>query len=289
MRQLVRRQTALPLVEAEGRLNVSIASHDIETEPFVLQYSADVRGVLPPLSFCVGPYASIHVIERVEERSAFRPSISFDIGEGATVHYTSLVLDVHDVESSLNAAIQQGGRLLCCSAVANSSYRFEAHVELQGEGGEVSFSGLSLVSSRSNVSQTVFVDHQSPRTSSHQLMKGLVVHDGRGAITSHVRIRPEAVGSVSRQYSHFLTIGALAKTSQHPHFEILTDDVTASHGASTGVIDEEAIFYLQARGLSARDARQHIVDGFCEEILRRLPCTESQLMANRIFRIEANV
>jgi Fe-S cluster assembly protein SufD len=263
--------TAIPLTMEGNELCLSIDPYVRFDAPLFLTYRR--RGTGPALRLTLRTNASVHLIENVEETLESSSSLSVEVGEEASFQYTRLFLrDTTTLSStSLRALVHTGGSLICRTATALPSFRSDSSVILQGEGASAAFYGLSLLPLDRSSHQTLFVDHLSPNTSSSQLVKGLASDGAHGLIESHVRIRKEARGSTSRQYSHFLTLGTAAKTVHKPNFEIFTDDVIASHGATTGMLDDEALFYLRARGLGVQEARRRLIEGFCEEIIRELP------------------
>ena len=88
---------------------------------------------------------------------------------------------------------------------------------------------------------------------------------GFSSVESSVNVR--AQGSKSHQLSRFLVVDDRAKTSNKPYLNVFTDDVEATHGATTGQLESEAIWYLKSRGLSEKEARSLCIRGFCKEII----------------------
>ena len=262
--------TAIPLTREGNELCLSIDPYVRFDAPLFLTHR--MSGMGPTLRLFLRANASLHLIENIEDSEAVQSSLCVEVGEGASFQYTRLFLGAPTSSTaSFQALVRTNGSLICRTATALSSFRADSSIVLQGEGASVTFHGLSLLPLDRTSHQTLCIDHQAPNTSSSQLVKGLAADGAHGVVESHVRIRREAKGSASRQYSHFLTLGATAKAVHKPNFEILTDDVIASHGATTGMLDDEALFYLQTRGLDTKEARRHLIDGFCEEVVRELP------------------
>jgi Fe-S cluster assembly protein SufD len=270
--------TVLPLLPDGKGLRLSIDPYVVFDGPVFLTYLRKKEAL--PLHLTLRSHASVHLIEETSEAHSL---LSVEIGEGASFQYSRLYLgQAQSREASFHAVVQEGGSLVCRTASALPFFKSSCFISLCGEGASASFYGLSLLPQSQTSHQVLFVDHRAPNTSSSQLVKGLVAEGAFGSVESHVRISKEAKASSSRQYSHFLTFGATAKTVHKPNFEILTDDVMATHGATTGMIDDEALFYLKTRGLSTEEARRHIINGFCEEIVRELPCEIAPQLRRRI-------
>jgi Fe-S cluster assembly protein SufD len=272
--------TEIPLRQEGNELCLSIDPYVVFDSPLFLRCGSKAASAL---KLTLRNNAFVHLID---DTSGASSSLSVEIGEGASLQYTRLFLGRADAkEASFHAFIHAGGSLVCRTAVASSSFTSSCFVSLHGEGASAAFYGLSLLPPSKTSHQTLFVDHKAPNTSSSQLIKGLAADGACGLVESNVRICKEAKGSFSRQYSHFLTFGTTAKTVHKPKFEILTDDVSASHGATTGVLDDEALFYLRARGLCVSEARRYLVKGFCEEVVRDLPQEMVPILCQRMDEI----
>ena len=270
--------TVIPLRPDGTGLGLSIDPYVVFDSPLFLSYRK--KGSVPPLRLTLRSNSFLHLVEDTSEASS---SLTVEIGEGASFQYTRLYLGQAETkEASFHALVHAGGSLICRTAAAIPVFKSNCFVSLRGEEASASFYGLSFLPPSQTSHQVLFVDHRAPNTSSSQLVKGLAAEGAFGLVESHVRISKEAKASSSRQYSHFLTFGATAKTVHKPTFEIFTDDVCASHGATTGMVDDEALFYLRTRGLSIQEAQRHIIEGFCEEIVRELPMEIAPILHQRI-------
>jgi len=86
-----------------------------------------------------------------------------------------------------------------------------------------------------------------------------------------VIVRPDAQKSSAQQSNPNLLISPKAEVNSKPQLEIYADDVRCSHGSTIGQLDEEAFFYLRARGLAPAQARDMLTQGFANEITAHLP------------------
>jgi Fe-S cluster assembly protein SufD len=173
----------------------------------------------------------------------------------------------------LHATLRNNASLTSLIATATPLSRHTASIFLIEQGASATLRGLSALPPHHKSYLKLFIDHQAAHTTSSQLFKGIVASSSLGSFESRVLIRKEALQSKSHQHSHFLTLGDNAKAFNKPCFDIFTDDIIAAHGATSGTIDQEALFYLNSRGLSANEARHHLIEGFCDDILRELPST----------------
>lgn len=149
--------------------------------------------------------------------------------------------------------------------------RNDLSVLLSGEGAEAHLSGLFLCTGERLVDNHTFVDHAVPRGTSRQLYKGVLAGRSRGVFRGRVRVRPDAQRSDARQQNPNLLLSDGAEIDSKPQLEIHADDVKCSHGAAIGRVDENALFYLRARGIDEAAARALLVRGFAAEVLAALP------------------
>jgi Fe-S cluster assembly protein SufD len=154
-----------------------------------------------------------------------------------------------------------GGRLL----------RNDAEALLADEGAELSLRGLFLGGGSQLVDNHTLVDHAMPRGTSRQLYKGILGGRARGVFRGRVVVRPDAQRTDARQSNPNLLLSDGAEVDSKPQLEIYADDVRCSHGSSIGRLDEDALFYLRARGLEEPAARELLIRGFAAEILTALP------------------
>ena len=151
--------------------------------------------------------------------------------------------------------------------------RTELRTRLQAPGAQCELFGLYAVGGRRHCDHHTMVDHAAPRTSSVELYKGIVDDGARGVFTGHVLVRPDAqkIDASQSNKNLLLADGAVAET--RPQLEIYADDVKCSHGATVGRLDEEALFYMRARGIGRARARAILTGAFAAEVLERLPET----------------
>jgi Fe-S cluster assembly protein SufD len=159
-------------------------------------------------------------------------------------------------DTSLTAqSLVLGGRLV----------RSEAHVVLAGERAACQLDGLYLAAERSHVDNQTVIDHRVPGCRSRESYRGAVAGRGQAVWSGRTVVRAGAHGTDARQVSRNLVLSDGAVVHAKPHLEIFASDVACSHGATTGRLDPEALFYLRARGLAAEEARQMLIAAFLRE------------------------
>jgi Fe-S cluster assembly protein SufD len=125
------------------------------------------------------------------------------------------------------------------------------------------------------------VDHVAPHARSRQVFRAIARDGARIACRSRVEVTRNARGADSAQSLKGLLGGQGSEIDLRPQLEILTDDVRASHGATTGALDENMRFYLASRGLDADTARALLEWAFLEDALAGLDLPALRAAAER--------
>ena len=153
-----------------------------------------------------------------------------------------------------------------CSKGAKIS-RNETLIDLEDVGAKADVYSMYVAKKESFTDITTNVNHKVKDTNSNQYAKA-VLEEGSGAcFQGKVKIYKDAVKSVGNQLHKALYLGDNAELDCKPELEIYADDVKCSHGASSGEIDNEQLFYLVSRGISEVDAKNMLIDAHLEEIL----------------------
>jgi Fe-S cluster assembly protein SufD len=253
---------------------------------YCLEPSSAVRWAMPRLHLSIGKNSSLHLIETSSSPGFLNSHMTVDIERGGTVVHTRLdIAPSPAICSSLYATVQAGGSFTSFIGTAAPFSRHAESIFLVGEGASATIRGLSALSRSWQSHRRLLVDHQAPKTFSSILFKGIVLDGGLGAFEGTSAIRRQAQKSESHQHSHFLTLGKSAKIFNKPRFDIFADDVVATHGATSGRMDEELLFYLNSRGVDPQEGRRLLIEGFCEEMIRSLPAVALPYFFRSILEI----
>ena len=106
--------------------------------------------------------------------------------------------------------------------------------------------------------------------SSNQLIKFVLDDNSRGRFIGDLKIAPDAQQTEAHQTNRNLLLSDTAEMRTQPQLEIYADDVKATHGASTGQLDESALFYMQQRGIDKQKARQLLVNAFMKDVIEAI-------------------
>ena len=143
-------------------------------------------------------------------------------------------------------------------------------VDLDGPGASLDLAGAWRCSGAERVKLQVVVRHNAPGCSSEQLFKGVVGGSARAEFDGLVYVAHGAMKTDAHQQCHSLLLSPDAFAEARPQLEIYADDVQCSHGATTGYLNPEELFYMRSRGIPEPEARQMQVEAFLAPILERL-------------------
>jgi Fe-S cluster assembly protein SufD len=152
---------------------------------------------------------------------------------------------------------------------------------LGGEGAHVALDGVYLVDGDRLVDNHTTIDHAVPHCTSHELYKGILDGKARAVFNGRIIVREDAQKTDSKQTNRALLLSDDALINSNPQLEIFADDVKCTHGAAIGQLDDEAMFYLRARGLTERDARDMLIHAYAGEVLEGIAVEALRLQLER--------
>jgi len=140
-------------------------------------------------------------------------------------------------------------------------------IEQTGEGCTTELYALAFLHGEEQVTTETHVTHAVGGGTSNQLVKFVLDDRSRGRFIGDLRIVPDAQQTDAHQTNRNLLLSETAEMRTQPQLEIYADDVKATHGSSTGQLDETALFYMQQRGIDRQKARQLLVGAFMREVI----------------------
>ncbi|MBW3576597.1 MAG: Fe-S cluster assembly protein SufD [Actinobacteria bacterium] len=171
--------------------------------------------------------------------------------------------------------------------IGGDTVRLRPEVHLVGAGSRIEPLGIYFSDEGQHFEHHPFIAHVAGHASSEVLYKGALQGRSRTVFRGHIFVHRDAIGSASNEVNKSLILSEGAKADSTPFLEIECAEVTAGHGSATGQIDEEQLFYLESRGISAADALRLVVFGFFAEVLDRIALPAVQ--ARTLQHIEAEV
>ena len=191
--------------------------------------------------------------------------IEQETGSRVKIHIINL-----DVSSSRDLEVSKQS----CPSVAKN----KIVISQLGEGCSTEIYALAFLHGSDSVTTETHVTHAVGGGTSNQLIKFVLDDNARGRFIGDLKIAPDAQQTEAHQTNRNLLLSESAEMRTQPQLEIYADDVQATHGASTGQLDESALFYMQQRGIEKNKARQLLVNAFMKEIIETI--SDEQIKAN---------
>ncbi|MEJ6737213.1 MAG: Fe-S cluster assembly protein SufD [Flavobacteriales bacterium] len=148
--------------------------------------------------------------------------------------------------------------------------RNNLNIDVDAEGCETNLNGIYLGKNKNHIDNHTIVDHLKPNCNSNEVYKGLLDDNSVGVFNGKVFVRPDAQKTNAFQQNNNILLTDGAVINSKPELEIYADDVKCSHGSTIGQLNEEAIFYLQARGVSQKSAINMMITAFAKDALERV-------------------
>lgn len=219
--------------------------------------------------------AEATIIERHDGAGAYwkNMDVQIEIGANARLRHYRVLNDGAEGVCTINTHITQG-----VSSVYDGFYllqggalvRNEFHAEIQGAGAECNFNGLNFLKNKQHGDTTILVEHQAPHCASNQYFRTILDDHARGVFQGKVHVHQIAQKTDGYQLSNAIMLSEQAEMDTKPELEIYADDVKCSHGATTGQLDEEPLFYLRSRGLSEAAARMLLIQAFVDDVADKI-------------------
>ena len=258
---------------------IEIAKNAIIEEPIQLIYITTGSSVL----------STVRNILIANDNSEATVTMNY-VGENAETNFTNVItevtvktnasLSIHKVQQEnktnfhINTETVSQGRdsrfTLSTSTFSGAIVRNNVYVHVDGENAETNLYGLYLTDDKQLVDNHTVIDHKVPNCNSNELYKGVLDGQSTGVFNGKVYVREQAQKINAFQSNGNVLLSDNASMNSKPELEIYADDVKCSHGSTTGQIDEEAIFYLRARGISEKSAKSLLINGFVGEVVDQI-------------------
>jgi Fe-S cluster assembly protein SufD len=227
---------------------------------FVIGKNAEARVIICDHALSDYRYFTNSVTEIMVDENAYMDYIKVQNEHNFATNISSLyATQEKDSRFNTNIITLHGGMV-----------RNNVNVLLNGEGCENNASGLYLVDKGQHVDNYTYIDHAKPNCMSNQMYKGVLDDFATGAFNGRIRVKPDAQKTKAFQANNNILLTDDAEMNTKPQLEIYADDVKCSHGATVGQLDEDALFYLRARGIEEREARLMLMFAFAHEIIARI-------------------
>jgi Fe-S cluster assembly protein SufD len=271
-------------------MNVALSNNGI-----ILHVGADVRLERPVHIACITDVRASHRLSTPRIVVVADQGASFDIVESHHTIGSLCALDVSVVEAfvaanahiryhkviddtdalrhigSTSADVARDGSFTAHTVSLGAGFvRNDTAVRLVEPSSQAFLFGTSVLRGHEYADNHTVVDHAVPHCHSEELYKGIYDDSSVGVFNGKIYVRPQAQKTTAYQSSHAILLSERAQMNSKPQLEIWADDVKCSHGATTGQLDEDAVFYLQSRGIDAAKARALMTYAFVAEVIERI-------------------
>ena len=149
----------------------------------------------------------------------------------------------------------------------NGTTRNKLNLDLVGEGAECRLGGCVIADKQQHVDNNTLVTHHAPRCTSNELYKYVLDDSATGAFAGRVLVKPGAQKTTSQMTNQNLCATREARMYTQPMLEIYADDVKCAHGSTVGQLNDAALFYMQQRGITRKEARLLLQNAFINEVI----------------------
>lgn len=201
------------------------------------------------------------------------PIVEYHVGQNARLTIDKIQLESNDAFSiSTDQVYQERDSYFKINTISLSGkfIRNNLNILVDGENCETHLNGAYLPQDDQLVDNHTVVDHLQPNCNSNELYKGVLMGKSIGVFNGKVFVRQNAQKINAFQSNANVLISDDASMNSKPELEIYADDVKCSHGSTTGQMDEEAIFYLRARGISEKSAKALMTQAFIGDVLNKI-------------------
>ncbi len=273
--------TALNTAFLEDGAVVIIPAGKIVEQPIQVVYIS-VEQINQPIShprtlIVAGENSQSTIIESYVSKQG---TVSFSNAVTEVAVGANAVVDHYKLQRESETAYHIGSMAITMARNANFSShsltlggaitRNEVTALLGNEGCECTLNGVYLADGARVVDNHTSIDHAMPHCNSHEVYKGILDDKAHGVFNGKIFVRQDAQKTDAKQTNKTLLLSEDAQINTKPQLEIFADDVKCTHGATIGQLNEEALFYLRARGIGLDDARSMLIHAFASDVIDRI-------------------
>jgi Fe-S cluster assembly protein SufD len=270
--------TALNTAFAKNGVFVHVPDNKVVVQPIILRFISDARTLnvasQPRNLIVVGKRSEVQIAEAYRslgENASFTNAVTeFVVGEEANVHYYKVQNESDkSYHIGTTSVLQAGKSVFTANTVtANGGFvRNNLNIKIDGEYAEANMFGLYIPNGKQHIDNHTAVDHAKPNSNSNELYKGILKGKSTGVFNGKIFVRQDAQKTNAFQSCKNVLLSEDATMNTKPQLEIWADDVKCSHGTTTGQLNDDALFYMQARGISKDTARALLTLAFAQDVI----------------------
>ncbi len=266
---------ALNTAHFEDGAFVHIPANTVVERPLRIGFTAiPDRTTHPRNLIVVGAGSQVQIIEKYTGRGPYFTNAVTEIvvGENAIVEHVKLQEESADAFHVATIQVHQARNSVFKShniCLGGLLVRNDVNAVLS-TGCEGTLNGLYLVNGRQHVDNHTALDHAEPHAASHELYKGILNGASSAVFNGKIFVRKDAQKTDAKQTNKNLVLSENATINTKPELQIFADDVRCTHGATIGQLEEDALFYLRARGIAKADARDLLIYAFARDVIERI-------------------
>lgn len=270
---------ALNTANFEDGAFVYVPANTILPDPIHIEFKAlKGRTTHPRTLLIVGANSQVQFIERYSGAGQYFTNAVTEIviGENSIVEHIKLNEESREafhvatiqVKQARNSNFKQHNVTLGGALVRNDINAVLA------TGSEGTVNGFYFASGKQHIDNHTAIDHAEPYAASHELYKGILDGHASAVFNGKIFVRKDAQKTDAKQTNKNLVLSENAVINTKPELQILADDVRCTHGATVGQLDQEALFYLQTRGINKDEARNLLIYAFARDVIDRMGAAE---------------
>lgn len=243
----------------------------------VYQHKADSSDAILHHVIKLDAGAEVTVLENGPAAARFNKSMEVDVADGASFHHVRAQGRDHERRAVTHLFGRLGTESVFKSftlTVNGRLTRNEAVLELTGDDAIAHVAGACMGDGDFHHDDTVFVTHDAVNCESRQVFKKVLRNGATGVFQGKILVKAGAQKTDGYQISQSLLLDGDSQFLAKPELEIYADDVACSHGSTSGAIDEDALFYLRARGVPKDIATDLMVMSFVAEAVEEIESEE---------------
>jgi Fe-S cluster assembly protein SufD len=254
--------------------------------------------VQPRNLIIVGENAQVQIIERHQSLNN-NPVLTNSVTEIFSQEYSNV--DYYKIQNDVQTATLVDNTYIAQKRSSNASvhtFSFGGNITRnnlnfyhQGEHVESTLKGITLIGDKQLVDHYTLVRHAQPNCESHQNYKGIFDGNATGVFNGKIYVEKEAQKTDAFQQNNNILISEKATINAKPQLEIFADDVKCSHGCTIGQLDDDAMFYMQSRGIPKKEAKALLMYAFTNEVIEsiRIPELKQRITALIASKLGVNI
>lgn len=273
--------TALNTAFVQQGIFIHVPANKVVVKPVMLYFISDTSGrhtsAMPRNLFIADKNSQVSIVESFQSRGEYA---NFTNIVTEIVLHENAIVDFYKIQNENTQAYTIGTTQVYQSrdskfssttvSLNGSLIRNNLNIVLDAQNCEANLFGLYLLYGNQHVDNHTLVDHAKPHSYSNELYKGILDGKSTGVFNGKIFVRQDAQKTNAFQSNRNILLSKDASMNTKPQLEIFADDVKCSHGATTGQLDEDMLFYLRARGIGEEKAKALLMYAFAGDVINHI-------------------